>query len=187
MDAPDQKRSEVWNVLNICVFGGQTLPLHPDKRVYLTLFGGCEIKRPTVARQIVARRSAANSGRERPWSFFFTMFGGAEVKAPTLVEEYLDLVEAVRSGQVSLDEWDRNAAHVDDLGPRITSFTIFGGFEGEELPDENAELDAIALQHHLGTLPPAVMNSLAMAVGLEGGQRRAVIRQAAADTILRAR
>ncbi len=168
-------------MIQFCMFGGHGGELSHDKRVYVTIFGACELKRPTIARQIIELRQRSNSGKAAPMRFFITLFGGTEVAAPTLCEEYLDLQDGLRSGLLTLEEWDRTVAHVGVASSlRVSSFTLFGGFSSSELPSEDEELDRLALNHHLGQIPETAGKALMMAVGQDGSQRPAAVRQAIA-------
>jgi hypothetical protein len=174
-------------MINFCIFGGHEAQLSPEKRLYVTIFGGCEVKRTTAVRQIVEYREVARNGRPPTACFVLTIFGGTEIAAPTLADEYLDLLEAVRSGSLTFDEWDRAMPRIARLGPHVASFTLFGGMSADQLPSEDQELDGIALQRHLGTIPPDAAQILTLAVGTAGAQRLAAVRQAVAHTLSAAR
>ncbi len=168
-------------MIHFCIFGAHEGELSPDKRVYVTIFGGCDLKRPTIARQIIELRRRGNSAEAAPLRVFITLFGATELKAPTLCEEYLDLQDGLRAGLLTLEEWDRAVAQVGVASSlRVSSFTMFGGFGSNELPSEDEELDRIALNNHLGQIPETAGKALMMAVGQDGSQRPAAVRQAIA-------
>ena len=170
-------------MMNLCIFGGQEGQFSPDKRVCLTIFGGCDLKRPTLARHLATTRTA-NGQHPNPGScFVLTIFGGTDITMPTVAEEFIELHEAIRSRALSLEEWDRYTANGSTAGPRLSSFTVFGGLTSDGLPDEDAELDALALQYHLGAIPPAALSLLMLAVGQNGAQRASVVRRAVAETL----
>jgi hypothetical protein len=107
-----------------------------------------------------------------------------ELKWPTLAEEYLALVQALRSGALSLESWDRAIACTDSGATlRTASFTVFGSLETDHLPSEDEELDDLSLQRHGGHIPEAAMDHLMLAVGHGGEPRLAAVRQAAATTL----
>lgn len=168
-------------MFHFCIFGGQGGELSPDKKVYVTIFGACELKRPTVARQIIEMRQASRQPDRHPMRFFLTVCGATELQAPTLAEEYIDLQDALRAGLLTLEEWDRSVARIgssDDF--RASSFTLLGGFSTSELPSEDEELERLALNRHLGTIPEPASRALMLAVGRGGSQRPAAVRQAVA-------
>lgn len=171
-------------MVNFSIFGGHEGQLSPDKRVYVTIFGGCDLRRPTMVRQVLELRRRTLAAVERPSCFFLTLFGGVHLKYPTLAEEYTELFDALRSGTLTLEEWDRAAGQAAaGLAPRVSSLTVFGGLGSEDLPDDDAELEALALQRHVGAIPPAVAEMLMLAIGHGGAQRISAVRFAAAAAL----
>ena len=166
-------------MIHICIFSGHEGPLRVDKKFYLTLFGGCDLTRPTIARQIQALRRAGTNGQvERPRAMFLTIFGGVDIKAPTLAEEFVDLRELLSSGALTMEEWGRCMAELDRSDASVSSFTLFGGFEECKLPSENDEVESLALQCHLGGVPQTAGHVLQFGIGQRDAERRATIRQA---------
>lgn len=188
---------------HFCLFAGSEAIMDPGGSVAITLFGGMTLKKPPLAHVLVEqtmRRSAParrtfgaddhdpqpfiriNSGA---WSgnFVFTVFGGTEVRWPTLAEEFLALKEAVSGGLLTLADWDRalgrGGAHIT----RIGSFTVCAGLEAYKLPPEDKEIDDLALQRHLGHIPPRVMDMLILGVGQLGVPRFATVRRAVAESL----
>jgi hypothetical protein len=167
---------------HFCMFGGNEGVLSADGSVYITVFGGSDLRRLPLARQIAERRLRGGAAAE---SFFFTLFGGTSLIWPTLAEEYLALRDAVRSGTLSLTEWDQCVGRGDGHGPIQThSLTLFGGFEADTLPGEDKELDDLTLQRHLGHIPEPAVQTLMLAIGQRGAQRLAAVRHAAAMALL---
>jgi hypothetical protein len=172
-------------MVHFCVCGAHGGQLSPDKRFYVTICGACELKRPTVAKQIVEmrRRSAAGMPQVRN-HFFVTVCGATEIKVPTLAEEYIDMKEAVKGGMITLEEWDVAVAQLSaDESYRVGSFTLMGAFEDCELPSENEEVDGLAINRHLGHIPEEAGTTLELGVGRSGSQRTAVLRRALAATV----
>ena len=170
-------------MVHFCMFGGHEGELDPNKKVCITIFGGCELKRPTVAKQILDMRRNAEEHPHRRGSghFFVTVFGSTELKSPTLAEEYIDLQDALQSDLLKLEDWDWAIAQLAaNDAYRIGSFTLFGGFGSSELPSENEELDAMALNNYVGRVPEPAVKMLQLGVGQAGSNRTAVIRQAVA-------
>lgn len=170
-------------MFHFCIFGGHEGELNTTKRVFVTAFGGCELRRPTLARQLVVARRQGGT-RTGGTAFFLTLFGGTELTVPTLTEEFLDLQEAVRAGFLTIEEWDRHVAQFGLYDHRsYASFTAFGGFDGEALPEEDSELDRLALARHVGAIPDRAADVLMLAVGERGPQRSKAIRQAYASAL----
>ncbi len=185
-------------MVKITIFGGYEGRLNFGNEFYFTLFGGCELVRPTLARQLVAQRQIERDtparkntpgwrgdpggdrslypNRQRP--FFFTMFGNTEIKAPTLAEEFIDLREAISSGTLTVEDWDRSLADLARPEGSIGSFTLFGGFEDDKSPPEDAEVDALAIQRHLGNVSEQTGQALQLGIGQREGERRAILRHA---------
>ncbi|MEK6799873.1 MAG: hypothetical protein AABZ12_12980 [Planctomycetota bacterium] len=166
-------------MIQVCIMGGHDGLIRPEKKVYLTLFGGCDLKRATVARQILVRRQQRRDGLERPHGqFFLTICGGVEISVPTLAEEFLDLRQMIAAGELSLADWDRAIADLAYADISITSFTLMGGFSECELPSENAEIESLALQRHLGNISEPASQVLQYGIGQRDAERRATLRRA---------
>jgi hypothetical protein len=166
-------------MIQFCIFGGQTSELGDRSKVYVTIFGVTEVRRLTLAKQLMQRQRAVLEQVAR--HYFVTLFGGAGLKLPTLAEEYLDLREALRSGALRIDEWDRGAADLTRDSRRwISSFTMFGAFDDAEAPSEEEELDRLALYGQMGSITPAVADLLSVAAGQANVSRSAMVRQALA-------
>ena len=76
-------------MIQATVFGGYDGQLRCDKWFYLTLFGCCDLTRPTVARQLLSLRNTDPNGRPVARSpFFLTIFGAVDIKSPTMAEEF---------------------------------------------------------------------------------------------------
>jgi len=166
-------------MVHVTIFAGHEGRLQPSKRFYLTLFGGCDLVRPTVARQILAQQQAEHDPRlaeHKP--FFLTIFGGVDIKSPTLAEEFLDLREMMDAGLLRAEDWDRSVARLGQADGAIGSMTIFGGFDESELPSEDEEIDSLAVQRHLGNIPENAGEVLQYGIGQRGAQRVATVRRA---------
>ncbi|MGE0479759.1 MAG: hypothetical protein AB7Q17_04735 [Phycisphaerae bacterium] len=168
-------------MLRVCLFGGQGGHLSPGRfTVYITIFGGCELRRGTIASQVLARRTSGVPIQTERRAYFLTIFGAAELVLPTLASEYLELMEGLRNGSLDLDEWTRLAAQVaSDRDLYIGSFTAFGGFDDSSVASEDDELDQLALAAQLGQIPETARQVLMLAVGQTGAQRLNAVRQAA--------
>lgn len=172
-------------MIQFCIFGGHSGELSPDRKIYITICGGCELKRPTLARQVIqARRAGRANGMEAASQrgyLFVTLFGGTGLKAPTLAEEFLDLQDALQSGLITLDDWDWAITQLASYdGTKYATLTLCGGFEAVELPEEDEELDALAVNNYVGRVPEMAAKMLQLGVGQAGSNRSAIVRQAVA-------
>lgn len=170
-------------MFHVTIFAGHDGQLRYDKWFYLTLFGGCDFIRPTVAREIVHRRQAERERRStgrKP--FFLTVFGGVDIKSPTLAEEFIDLREMISSGFLNMQDWDQALADIGRSDSSVASFTLFGGFSECKLPSEEAEIDSLAIQAHLGNIPDSARQVLQFGIGQREAERRAVVRRAMTAT-----
>lgn len=166
-------------MLQVCIMGGHDGRLQPEKKIYLTMFGGVELTRPTVARQILTYRKKQSDGDFKPSRhIFITLFGGVDIKSPTLSEEFIDLRELLQSGQISLREWEVCMSDVAKFDSSISAFTFAGGFSESELPSEKEEIDSLAVQQYLGTISEQVIDILKFGVGQKDVDRRSTLRKA---------
>ncbi len=166
-------------MFKITIFGGYEGRLQNDNSFYLTVFGGCTLVQPTIARQLLLLRASQRGERPvmgRP--YFFTLFGGVEIKSPTLSEEFIDLNEMVRSGELTLQDWDRSMVELARPESMYASFTMFAGFDECMLPEEDKEIESLALQCHLGNIPDSARHVLQTGIGQGGSERRAVLHRA---------
>jgi len=166
-------------MVHVTIFGGHGGRLQSDKRVFITLFGGTELLRPTIARQLLAQKQTQQNPGDRPnRPFFFTIFGGVEITYPTLAEEFLDLRELISSGMLSLSDWDRSMTLLTEPAGSIASFTMFGACEENNLPGEDAEVDSLAAQQHLGNISGSATQVLQYGIGQKGSERAATVKRA---------
>jgi len=166
-------------MVHFCIFGGHEGLLSNEKKLYITIFGGCELKQPTLAKRIIERRRLLAAGLSSSrQSFFITMFGGTSIKVPTLAEEFLDLRDAIRSGLLTPDDLDSAMAQVGNESMSYGSFTAFGGFETGDLPSEEEEVEGLAINRHLGHISDSAGRTLEFGVGQSGSPRTAILRRA---------
>jgi hypothetical protein len=143
------------------------------------MFGGCELRRPTLARQLLAAGRAGAGPLQIGRRVVITLFGATEIKSPTLAEEFIDLREAVQSNALDIRQWDSYLAELDRWqNSALVSFTMFGAFEETTLPSEDDEIEGLALQRHLGNISDSSGRVLELGIGQGGAQRRSVIHQA---------
>lgn len=170
-------------MFHFCIMGGHEGELTADQQVCVTLFGGCELKRPTLAKQIIEMRRRPQGAMPKRIHFFITICGGTVLRTPTLAEEFLAMQEAVRAGLLALEDWDSAVARLGTDGAfQVGSFTLMGGFSSDEVPAENEEIDGLAINRHLGHISEHAGKTLELGVGRSGSERAAVLRQAFAST-----
>jgi hypothetical protein len=166
-------------MIQFCIMSGLEARIRPEPKIYVTLMGGCELKRETLARQILAQRQRKREGKEGPpRQFFLTIMGATEITCPTLAEEFLDLQQLIRTGELSVADWDRALADLGRLDVSIASFTLMGAFCECELPSETQEIDSLALQRHLGNISTDAGEVLQHGIGQRDAERYSVVRRA---------
>lgn len=164
-------------MFHITIMSGYEGIIRPEPKFYLTLMGGADFKRATVARQLLAKRQQPRTDPTPPKQFFLTLMGGVEIRVPTLAEEFLDLKQLIDSGSLNISDWDRA---ITELGNdvSISSFTLMGGMEEGTLPSESDEIEALALQRHMGNISEPASQILQYGIGQRDAERRATIRRA---------
>jgi len=166
-------------MIQFCIMGGHEGRVRPERKLYVTLMGACELTRQSVARQILTRRQQEKDGRPGPPAqFFLTLMGATEIKCPTLAEEFLDLRQLISSGALTMEDWDRATSDLGRLDVSIASFTLMGAFSENELPSENEEIESLAVQRHLGNISSAAGQVLQLGIGQRESERRATLRRA---------
>ncbi len=169
-------------MIHFCIMGAHEGELTAERKVCVTIFGACELKRPTLAKQIIEMRQNSHTGAPVRSHFFITICGATELLAPTLAEEYLAMQEAIRAGTLTVEEWDAAIAQLgSDSGFQYGSLTLMGGFDSNGVPEESAEVDGLAINQHLGRIPEPAGRTLEFGVGRSGSERAAVVRQAFAS------
>ncbi len=166
-------------MLQLCVFGSQAGPLVMEKRCYLTVFGSCELRRPTLARQIASTQAVSNGKAPESKMIFLTVFGGTRIICPTLAEEYVDLRAAIESGHLELGRWESYLVELEKWqSSAYLSLTLFASLEDAHLPSEDQEVETLALQRHFGRIGEQAGRILEMGVGQRGAARRSIIQEA---------
>jgi hypothetical protein len=166
-------------MIQVTIFSGHEGRVRPERKFYLTIFGGCTLVRSTVARQILAAREAAKQGPSHGGQqFFLTVFGAVEIKCPTMAEEFVDLADMMRGGSLSMNEWDRAMATLGRAEFSPASFTLFGGFEEQVLPSEKEEIDSLAIHRHVGSISEDSGRVLALGIGQREVDRLSAVRRA---------
>ncbi len=169
-------------MIQVCIMSGHEGRLRAEKKLYITLMGGTELNRPTLAKQILMQRQQEKDVREgKPAGqrhFFLTIMGATEILLPTLAEEFIDMHETFRTGILAVEEWDRCVALLGKSDYGIASFTLMGGFSETTLPAEEKEIETLALHRHLGTIPETAGRILEFGIGQRDAERWATVRRA---------
>lgn len=190
-------------MIQATIFAGHEGQLRYERKLFITLFAGTELVRPTFARQVLAMKAMSQNGLNvpppppspmaalhggpnplplprlpLPRPYFFTMFGATEIKSPTLAAEFIDLRELSRSGALSRDDWERAMALIASCDTTVGAFTLFGGFDENVLPEEDEEIDSLAVQCHLGTIEDGARRVLQSGIGRRDPERRAIVQRA---------
>jgi hypothetical protein len=166
-------------MVHFCVFGSYEGPLASERRLHVTLFASCDLHRLPLAHTIAAWRHGGQNFAGG--HFFLTVFGSTTLASPPLAEECLALLDAVRSGTFSLNDWD--AAVVRPDLRHVTTLTLFGSLMQNVVPGEEKELEALALPRQLGRISAAACDVLVLAIGQKGATRLDAVRQAAAMSL----
>ncbi len=170
-------------MLQACIMSGLESDLSSDSKFYLTLMGGCELRAPTIAKQILANRNKPTGNRAfTVTQTFITLLGSTEIKVPTLAQEFLEYRDLMQCGSLSLGDWDRLAGELGRIDVKVVTFTIMGGYCEDQLPSDDEEIDSLALQTHLGNIHEAASEILKHGIGQRGAERRAILRRALVAT-----
>lgn len=189
-------------MFHFTLFGGSDIKLDGSSKLIVTICGGTDIHRQTLAKRILREKHFAEledkpdptadtprlgmaigmaRGRRRSTtSFLFTLCGGVEIKAPSLSEEFMDMRELVGSGLVSSQDWDRLVSRIYSMGEAEghASLTICGALEESTLSEED-ELKKIRSARELGMISEDEEHALRGVVGRDPQQVRMLLRQTA--------
>ena len=176
-------------MIHFTVFGGTETELTANLRVCFTLFGGTDILRPTLARQILQSkrrsRSESHSGRFalRRRCLAVTVFGATSVQCPTLAEEFVDLKALLASETITRQEWDRAVSRLseEESAAEFVTLTIFAGF-GVEFPSKSDEIDRIEKHAEMGLVNQREQNALLQMAEYDPKDARALLTQVAAGS-----
>lgn len=174
-------------MIHFTIFGGTDTELTANLRVCLTVFGATEIRRPTLAKQILnakrRSRSETYGGKFalRKRCLAVTFFGGTTIHCPTLAEEFLDLKALLAAETITPQEWDRAVSRLseEEGGVEFITLTVFAGF-GVEFPSKSDEIARIEKQGEVGLITQREQNALLQMVEYEPKDARALLTQVAA-------
>jgi hypothetical protein len=173
-------------MIHFTIFGGTEADLTSNLRVCLTLFGATEIRRPTLAKQVLqAKRRSRNEQHGGKFAFrnrclVVTIFGGTTVQCPTLAEEFADLRALLTSEAITTQEWDRAVSRLGDEegGVEFVTLTLFGGF-GVEYPSKSAEIEQLEKHAELGLISQREQSAMLQMVEYDPKDARSLLAQVA--------
>ena len=146
-------------MFHFTIFGGSEVSLTGSRQLILTLFGGTEVRKPTLAKRLMQEKQAqwpdkpagpvktddnlhkvrnffenldsgaAGPAGRRSSTFLLTIFGGVEIKPPSIAEEFMDMRELVSSGLIEPREWDQLIGRMYQMGD-LDSISSFTLFAG---------------------------------------------------------
>ena len=146
-------------MFHFTIFGGSEVTLTGSRQLIFTLFGGTDVRKPTLAKRLMQEKHAPWSaepagqvdtddklhkfknffekldsgagGRpgQRSSTFLLTIFGAVELKPPSIAEEFMDMRELVSSGLIEPREWDQLVGRMYQMGD-LDSISSFTLFAG---------------------------------------------------------
>lgn len=146
-------------MFHFTIFGGSEVTLTGSRQLIFTLFGGTDVRKPTLAKRLMQEKHAPWSaepagqvdaddklhkfknffekldsgagGRpgQRSSTFLLTIFGSVELKPPSIAEEFMDMRELVSSGLIEPREWDQLVGRMYQMGD-LDSISSFTLFGG---------------------------------------------------------
>ncbi len=161
-------------MFHVTVFGATEGVLPLSDFVSLTVFGGTELVRPTLAQRMLRLKEIRN----RPQNFWrrvfqldkniiVTVFGGTEIHAPTVMDEYADLRRVLSSGALSAEEGKKLLAEIAEKGGShdlFSALTLFGGCTVER-PKPAVEKKALEAGRQAGLIGDREQSVLEQVVG----------------------
>lgn len=174
-------------MIHLTLFGGTESEIAPGTFTAFTMFGGAELKRPTLAQRIMQRRRDKGRklgfrerwfGRDR--SVVITIFGGTDILAPTIMEEYAALKNLVQSGVLSRTECRdlvQEIASGDDERGEISRVTFCGAC-GFASPKAKVEHRALAAAESARIISSQTRRELEKAVGCPSSTTASVVAAA---------
>ncbi len=149
-------------MFHFTMFGGSEAQITTANMTAITIFGGADLKRPTLAQRVLQLaasedpESESSIRRPGPRSFAFTMFGGTDVKHPLLMEEYSAIHGLVATQLLRREEIQSMIAEIlaQDAHYKVGSFTLFGGFS-DKRPNRKAQFRALREGEEAGLISVA--------------------------------
>lgn len=196
-------------MVHFTIFGGSEVTLGLGGKLIVTLFGGTDVRKPTLAKRLMQEKHMLASAQPGPdkdlknvdkvllflggnypagkpgparnrSSFILTIFGGVEIKPPSIAEEFMDMRELMSSGLISESEWDQLVGRLYQMG-EMDSVSSFTlfGGMGEGSLSEDEEIKKIHSARELGLIDTEEERALRSVVGRDPQQVRMLLRQTA--------
>ena len=161
-------------VFHLTLFGATEGEVSPAGFTALTVFSGAELRRPTLATQLVHMKNRLQT-KPRAWdrilgtdkNLVLTVFGATVLTAPTLIEEYSALAGLLRAGTLTSADCGRL---LDDLAAQgsetgwCRTLTLFGACV-TRYPSADRERKALDVASRTGAVTATVRNALETVIG----------------------
>ena len=174
-------------MIHVTFCGGSEAEMSPGGFTAFTMFGGVELRRPTLAQRILYRRANRNKTYSR-WDRFMgrgkslviTLFGGTDIIPPTVMEEYAAMRNLMQSGVVTKEEC---LMLIDELSAgddcsEVSRFTMFGACEFSQQKAKK-ELKALDAAQDARIIDGETRRQLENAVGCPPSTAAGVVARAA--------
>ncbi len=144
------------------IFAGSEAQMSPKGFTAVTLFGGAELKRPTLAQRVLTLEDEEPSSdgwwtrlTDPSRNTVLTMFGSTELLQPTLMEEYSALRSLISTGVLTPADLQTRLRTLlaREKKQDMTTITLFGAFE-DTMPSRKRQLKALAQGEKAGLIPP---------------------------------
>lgn len=196
-------------MVHFTIFGGSEVTLGSGGKCIVTLFGGTDVRKPTLAKRLMQEKHLLSSHQAAPGkdlknvdkvlmflggnypagqpgsrrsrsNFILTICGGVEIKPPSIAEEFMDMRELMSSGLISEAEWDQLVGRLYQMG-EMDSISSFTlfGAMGEGSLSEEEEIKKIHSARELGLIDTEEERALRSVVGRDPQQVRMLLRQTA--------
>ena len=137
-------------MFHFTLFSGSDAQVPVSGLTAVTIFGGADLKAPTLAQRVIALDDAPPP---RGWwqqmtdsrrNTVLTIFGATELVQPTLMEEYAALRALLASGTMTRDELRERLRSLatSERSLDVSAITLFGVYE-EARPGRKKQLKAL--------------------------------------------
>ena len=179
--------SQLTQTMNFNIFGISEAEITTSGFTSLTIFGGTELRRQTVAERIMRRRAGGGRkpglwerlvGRDRPLAI--TVCGITTIVSPTIIEEYSAVRSLLDSGTITVEECRALVGSLasPDSREEITMVTLFGGC-GFETVSEKKQRKALDLAERSGAISSRTRGELEQAIGCPDRAATGIVARAA--------
>ncbi len=173
--------------MSFTIFGASEAEITSSGFTSVTLFGGTELRRQTVAERIMRRRAVAGRkpgiweslvGRDRPLAI--TFFGVTNIVSPTIIEEYSAVRSLLESGTITGEECMALVGSLasPDSREEITRVTLFRGC-GIGPVSEKKQRKALDVAERSGAISSRTRGELEQAIGCPDRAATSIVARAA--------